>query len=191
MHAFYHNVVFDNVSRPARPDDIAALEVALGVKLPGDVVDFLSVVGGGECAFSVDVTLKDGSTHTITLREWHGFEGRTTFEQALDFARETFQLPREVLPFANLNWQDFVFLDLTDEGGGRVVMFVMGQPAWIGRNPEPEFVVVAGSLTELLDQMSLDDDMVELLRKELGGDVDEDKRIERILDAGRPEWRTA
>ncbi|PYE49472.1 SMI1/KNR4 family protein [Deinococcus yavapaiensis] len=191
MHAIYRNVVFDNVSRPASPQDIAHLEAALGARLPRDVVDFLLAVGGGDCAFSTNVTLVDGSTRRIALREWHGVEGPTTFEDALDFTCKTFGVPREVLPIANSNWHDFVFLDLTEQGDGRVVAFVMGHPAWTGWNTESEFVMVANSLTDLLDQLSLDDETVEMLQEELGNGDEEDQRIERILDVGRPEWRTA
>ncbi|WP_027482897.1 SMI1/KNR4 family protein [Deinococcus pimensis] len=189
MHAIYRNVVFDNVSRPASPEDIASLEVALGASLPRDVVEFLSVVNGADCAFSMDVTLADGSSRNVALQEWYGVEGPTTFEHALDFVRETFQVPREVLPIANSNAQHFFFVDLTEQGGGRVVAFVQGQPGWTGRNTAPEFVTVANSLMELLDELSLDDDTVEMLQEELGNDEEEDQRIERILDVGRPGWR--
>lgn len=191
VHAIYRNVVFDNVSRPASAEDIASLEVALGAALPRDVVDFLSVVNGGDCAFSVEVTLADGSPRRIALQEWHGVEGPTTFEHALDFARQTFEVPREVLPIANSNWHDFVFLDLTEGGGGQVVAFVMGHPAWTGWNTESEFVTLANSLTELLDRLSLDDETVEMLMEELENFEQQAQRIERILDVGRPGWRTA
>lgn len=192
MHAIYRNVVFDHVGRPASPADIASLEADLGATLPQEVVDFLSVVNGGTCAFSVDVDLGDGNRRTVALQEWHGFDTVTTFEQALTFTRATFGVPRAILPVANSNWHDFVFLDLSEEGEGRVVVFVMGQPAWTGWNTESKFVTVASNLTELLDRLYLDDDTVEMLQEDLGNrDEEEDQQIERILDTGRPGWRTA
>jgi len=192
VHAIYRNVVFDNVARRASPEDIAGLEADLGVTLPREVVDFLLVVNGGTCAFSVDVDLGDGQIRTVALQEWHGFDTVTTFEQALTFTRETVGIPRAVLPIANSNWHDFVLLDLTEEGEGQVVVFVRGQPAWTGWNTESKFVTVASNLTELLDRLYLDDDTVEMLQEDLGNrDEEEDQRIERILDTGRPGWRTA
>lgn len=189
MQVVYRNIAFDNVGRPGSTSEMAALEDTLGAPLPKDFFDFLSVVGGGLCEFSIDVPLPGGGTRTINLRDWHGFECKTTFSEALRFAQITFQTPQDVLPIANSNWEDFAFLDLTHEGGGRIVTFVMGQPAWPGWNPEAIFVTVAESFAELLDRMYLDDDTVELLQEELGDE--DDQRIERILDVGRPGWRTA
>ncbi|MEF2278601.1 SMI1/KNR4 family protein [Deinococcus sp. YIM 134068] len=190
MQIVYRNVVFDHTC-PWSSSEISALEDILGASLPKDFLDFSAVVGGGVCEFSFDVPFPRGGNRTLALRDWHGFKCRTTFAEALDFARKTFHIPQKVLPIANSDWENFVFLDLTQEGGGRVVVFVMGKPAWTGWSTESTWTTVAESFTELLDRMYLDDETVELLQEELGDDEEEDRRIERILDIGRPGWRAA
>lgn len=191
MHVTYRNVVFDDVNGPATPSDLTGLEADLGAALPQEVSEFLTAVGGGHCEFSLEVTFRTGKTQTVTLPQWHGFTGPATFAQALQVTRARLQIPPGVLPIANSNWEHFLFLDLSGHATGQAVLFVMGRPAWTGLNTESEFVPVAESLNAVLDRMILDDDTAQALMEELGDNDEADRRIERILDLGRPGWRTA
>lgn len=133
---------------PPTAGEIAAIEEALGARLPPGFVAFLADANGGRLDYSFDVPA-GGQTvpvsfhslhHTRRPLPWKPSPGAMLHE--IEAERRTKGVARELLPFASDGGASVVFLDLTPEGNGRVVAYVEGLPGWDG-DPASAFVVLA------------------------------------------------
>jgi hypothetical protein len=173
---------------------ICAIETLLGASLPASFVDFLAVANGGYLEYAIDVAMENGSTEPLS------FCGLFSADDG-DFCDETFvgeirsgrayaKIPMGVLPFARDGGGSIVYLDLSPEGQGRVVAFVVGLPGWTGLRQESAFLTLASSFDEYADKLYLDR---EATLDHLEYDATESSHVqatEEYLDIGQPSWRS-
>jgi hypothetical protein len=121
---------------------------------PADFLEFLSVANGGFFEFCIDVdgeTLSFGDVYQ-TGKDSSGSYGFGTVVGEIGQARKGFiDIPRQVFPFARDGGGSYVFLDLTEEGNGRVIAFIHGLPEWTGKSPDDRFVEIAPSFSEYIE----------------------------------------
>lgn len=119
-----------------------------------------------------------------------GYPVETIFDE-LRHARLVYELPRQVLPFGMCGGDVPLFLDLTADGGGRVVVYLRGLPEWAGKRQTSAFVEVAGSFDEFLRQLRLDEkECIECLVNALeSGNVQAIAYGTSFLDLALPQWR--
>jgi hypothetical protein len=112
-----------------------------------------------------------------------------TFVGEIRSGREYIKIPAGVLPFARDGGGSMVYLDLSPDGGGRVVAFVEGLPEWAGRRTESAFIEIAASFDEYVDKLRIDREAV---IDTLTHDASEPSHLqatEEWLDIGMPNWR--
>jgi hypothetical protein len=187
--AFRH-IAFETFGEEPTGEQIAAIEAVLGAKLPPQFLEFLRVANGVEHDYVFDVTI-DGKVERLGV-------GRTlstdpdaseSFIEEILLERDVREIPPGVLPFAT-DGSSVLYLDLTAEGGGRVVVYVEGMPAWTGLNGESNYVEVAASFDDFLSMLTIDlDELLELLEKPTCTEAHREAMRE-YLDIGMPDWRT-
>src|SRR5262249_53850950 len=153
-------------AKPAPTDSqLAAIETLLGARLPASFRDFLRVANGGSLAYVVDVPMGSGNMGSGKIEQlcfsgiFSADEGTfcdETFVGEIRSAREYVKIPQGVLPFARDGGGSVVYLDLSGEGNGRVVAFVMGLPEWTGRRTESAFIELASSFDEYVAKLRID-----------------------------------
>lgn len=196
--ARYRHLAIDRVEPPPTAEELAAIEHAVGTKLPAAFRDFLAVANGGQLDYEVDVPTADGhercSFYTL-LSTRHRPPSDEDYDTILGMLRRTrpaFRLPNEVLPFAEDAGSSLLFLDLTKEGAGRVVAWLHGEPAWTGLRQTNAFIEVAPSFAAYIDKLFVSEEsarfMVETVNVQ-GSDVRKDA-IREFLDIAMPDWRS-
>ncbi len=193
----YCGIWFTNpLDRPTE-QEIAALEANLQAKLPASFRAYLDVANGATLfGYALDIAHpeKPVSRAFSTLygtRPRNAANGMGSFEKELELSREAAQLPRQVLPFARDDSGCEAYLDLTPEGNGRVVVFVMGIP---GHDDQPEdnaWVTVALSFEDFLKQLYVDveDLAVRMEQAVREKDLAEQTRLTDFLDRALPDWK--
>lgn len=135
--------------------DVATLQDKIGVALPESFLEFLRVAGGCSMTkYGFKISPYQGTfgyPHVYSLRTAGGGYMLLNELQAM---RDRFEgIPREIVPFAcasNGPWDGFLYLDLTDDGAGRVMAYAVAKPAWVGRNSENAHLEVANDIDEYL-----------------------------------------
>ena len=103
-------------------------------------------------------------------------------------ARKHTDMPVRILPFARDGGNSMVYLDLTEEGGGRVLAYVQELPDWTGKRTHG-LMELAPSFDAWLDSLYIDRDTV---LDELEHSVSEPSHLDAMeewLDIGMPAWR--
>lgn len=181
-------------AKPAPSDEqLRGIEDLLGAKLPGSFCKFLRVANGGYVEYVIDVPMGDGKTEALSFCGIFSADEGTfcdeTFVGEIRSGREYAKIPLGVLPFARDGGGSIVYLDLSDEGRGRVVAFVEGLPAWTGLRTESAFIELASSFDEYVDKLHIDrGDVI----RQLAEDAKEMAHVdatEEWLDVGMPRWR--
>ncbi len=183
----------------APPDEaeLQALEDKLQARLPDSFRAFLKAANGGDLfGYALDIAHPEKPVSrcfstlygTKPRNEVNGFGH---FDKELELSREAAGLPQQVLPFARDDSGCEIYLDLTEEGGGRVVAFVLGIP---GHDDQPEdnaWVTVALSFEDFLKQLYVDEEdlQVRLDQAVQEGDQREQARLVDFLDRALPDWR--
>ena len=152
--AFYkHLKIYGSKGAPA-PDRIREIEMLLEVSLPVDFLEFLNAANGGYFEYCVDAegdTFNFGNVYHAG-KDASGNYGFGSLVGEIERARRAFpDIPMQVVPFARDGGGSYVFLDLTETGGGRVVAFVQGLPEWTGKSQEDRFIEIAPSFGEFID----------------------------------------
>ncbi len=141
-------LVVEEAKEPPTPEEIAAIEAALGAPLPAPFLEFLKVANGGKLDYSFDLA-RAGETLSLCFyttystrrpRGWRPSPGTMLQEVATERADKG--IAREILPFAMGGGSSVAYLDLTKEGNGRVVAYVEGLPGWTG-DPRSAWVTIA------------------------------------------------
>src|SRR5262245_43476330 len=122
-------------AKPAPTDaQLATIETLLGTQLPASFREFLRVANGGYLEYVIDVPTGGGKTEPLCFCGIFSADEGTfcdeTFVGEIRTAREYVKAPQGVLPFARDGGGSIVYLDLSAEGNGRVVAFVIGLPEW-------------------------------------------------------------
>lgn len=156
----FRHLAIEQAKAAPTEEQLAAMEGLLGVGLPTSFREFLTVANGAYIDYVVDVPLPGGKTEELS------FCGIFSADQG-DFCDETFlgeirsereykKIPPQVLPFARDGGASTAYLDLTPEGGGRVVAYVHGLPEWTGLRTESAFVELAPSFDGYVDLLRVD-----------------------------------
>ncbi len=190
-YARYRHLAIDRPKAPASDEELRAVEQALGATLPDSFRDFIRVAGGGSIEYVIDVPTSKGRTEPMAfggIFSAHADDRENLLEEIAS-ARNHMNAPPGVLPFARDGGGSIAYLDLSPEGGGKVVAFVDSMPAWTGRERASGFVELAASFDAYVDKLHIDRDYV---LDVLENDVSEASHIdatEAWLDIGIPEWR--
>lgn len=167
------------------------MEEALGASLPGSFREFLRAAGGGALEYVFDVPTPRGGTEPMTfgaIFSTHASDPENLLRE-LASARELIKVPPGVLPFARDGGGSVVYLDLSPEGGGRVVAFLDARPAWTGRERASGFVELATSFDAYVEKLRIDREyVIESLEQEVSAPSHVDA-TEEWLDIGMPGWR--
>lgn len=190
----YRNLVVTNPLPAPAPGEFAAVERELGVALPEAPRGFLAAAHGARVDFVVDAAEAGevfclGGVFLLAV-DAHGKYGYGTLLGELRAHRHDRRLPPGVLPFAQGDGDVWQYLDLTPEGGGRVVGYFEGMPFWAGGRSESAYLTLAPSLNEYLDALRPDeDDSVDNLRHALRhGRADAVAATVEFLDLALPGW---
>jgi hypothetical protein len=181
-------------ARPAPTEEqLAAIEDLLGAPLPASFRQFLQVANGGYLEYVIDVPFGDGKSEPLSFCGIFSTEDGDfcdgTFVGEIRSSREYQKIPPGVLPFARDGGGSMVYLDLSPDGDGRVVAFVEGLPEWTGLRTQSDYIDLASSFDEYVDQLRIDreaviDHLTHDAKTE--GHVD---ATEEWLDMGMPSWR--
>lgn len=189
----YRHLAIEDAKSPPTEAQLRAIEDELGAKLPLSFREYLAVANGGHLEYSIDIPTGQGATEPLSFSGLFSADIGTfcdeTFIGEIRSGREYTKIPKGVLPFARDGGGSIVYLDLSPEGNGRVVAFVMGLPEWASKRTESAFVEVAASFDEYLDKLRIDLDAV---TDHLEFDVtqlSDITAIEELLDIGMPGWR--
>jgi hypothetical protein len=193
----YQHVVIEGAMSPPTTTEIAAIESAVGVGLPEDFKEFLRVANGGHIEYEIDVGHPEGMERMgfgllfATRRSPGATSALETFLGELEAAWRIGPISREVLPIARDGGGSMLFLDLTAEGGGRIVAFVHGLPAWAGGRQTDAFVEVAPSFSDYISKLFISEELARDLIDDAQGQGDRARlaEIREWLEIGMPDWR--
>lgn len=193
MYGKYKHIAIDDVSHQPKKSELKAIEDLLGTELPEDFLEFLNVANGGYIEYVIDVSFREGKTEPLSFCSIFSTEPGDfcdeTFIGEIKSEREYAKIPNKILPFARDGGGSIVYLDLTDEGNGRVVAFVQGLPEWTGLRTESEFIQLAASFEEYIRKLRIDRN---LLIDQIQNDVSQISHIDATLEwleIGMPDWR--
>lgn len=193
IYSRYRHLAIEG-AKPAPTDtQLVAIEALLGTPLPASFRDFLSVANGGYLEYVVDVPTGSGTTESLSFcglfSADEGPLSDETFLRQIQSQREYAKIPREVLPFARDGGGSVVYLDLSPEGNGRVVAFVMGLPEWTGLRTESAWIELASSFDDYVAKLRIDRDAVIDHLQHDARTMSHIDAIEELLDIGMPQWR--
>lgn len=162
--AHHHLAVFrDRLILEARPpitdDELRRVEETIGATVPEGLVELWRVTFGGALDYDLAVQLSNGQRLNTSLRElfypgsrhYHDLYGWIANED-LDAAGRLV-----ALPFGGFEYLERVYVGVTPRFAGAVLLYAQGIP-WAMRVNEDTVTVIAQSVGDLFDQLSLDED---------------------------------
>jgi hypothetical protein len=187
----YRHLAIESASAAPTERELMDIEALLGRPLPESFKAYLAVANGGTLEYVIDVPVAEGKTEALSFSTLYstkkGTEG--TFLGAIRKARTDAAFPTSMLPFADDGGSSVVFLDLSDEGKGRVVLLAAGLPKWIEKREGEAFFEIAPSFDAYVARLRIDR---ELIFDQLENDVEEPEHVDIVtafLDIGMPRWR--
>jgi hypothetical protein len=192
-----------NADGPCRPEDLQALEAEIGLQLPAAYRGFITAVGGGELHYAIQLPASpDGDPvvfHDLNMlspqRPGKYGEGTLLGEHRRrdkDRLRDRFGHD-SFLPIAFDIVEDGLWLDLSDDGFGRVFADIEAHDRWTGVLQEEDFLgVVADSFDGYLDRLFLDSETAADLWEPLEDSKPDHallRALEAWFDADLPGWR--
>jgi SMI1 / KNR4 family (SUKH-1) len=201
MRRYRGRVVFGPFT-PVEPDEIRALESAIGQALPSAYREFLHAVSGGTLDYEIRMPASTGGesiafTDLYQLgRDQHGGYGYGTLIGEYRKRQQCWWAEKvcldNLMPIARDGGDDTLYFDLNPETCGRLVAFVHGLPSWTGHSGENVLAVVADSLDDYIDALHIDEENAKSTWAENAIDPANPWRhvIEDWLDDGLPDWRT-
>lgn len=188
----YRHLALDGAKPPPTAQQIAAIETLLEAPLPPAFLAFLQVANGAYADYACDVPDGEGGVEKMGFNTFFSAEDGDFCDETLvgeiRAARQHLAMPAQILPFARDGGNSMVFLDLTPEGGGRVLSYVQELPGWTGRRAHG-FIALAPSFDAWLDSLYIDRDTV---LEELEHSVTQPSHLAAMaqwLDIGMPDWR--
>lgn len=190
----YRHLAIEGAKSPPSDSQLRAIEDELGAKLPTSFREYLNSANGGYLEYVIDMPAGTGQVEGLSFCGLFSADIGTfcdeTFIGEIRSGREHTKIPKGVLPFARDGGGSIVYLDLTQNGNGRVVAFVEGLPGWAGKRTESVFIEVASSFDEYINKLRVD---IEAVTDHLENDASELSQVvatEKWLDIGLPNWRT-
>ncbi len=192
-HNRYRHLAIDCDNPGPSDEAVRKLEALLEARLPQAFKDYLQVANGGHHEYSFDVPTGQGGTEPMSFSGLFSASDDEasveTFISEIHSARQYANMPKGVLPFARDGGGSVLYLDLTDEGKGRVIAFVHGLPEWAGARSESALIELAASFDDYIDRLYISrDDVIDRLEHD-AGDAESLAGIIEQLDIGMPEWK--
>lgn len=161
----YRHLAIERAKAPPTATQLQIIETELGAQLPPAFKQYLEAANGGYLDYIIEVPTETGQSEMLSFCDLFSTDIDTfragTFVGEIRLEREHTNIPRGVLPFARDGGGSIVYLDLSQEGSGRVVAFVEGLPEWAGKRTESAFIELASSFDEYVDKLKIDlDDIV-------------------------------
>lgn len=156
----YAHLEVDAPKAPPTEEEIAAIEVAAGERLPSGLLDFLAVANGGKLDYIFELPTESGPFPLCFYSLYstrHPYPGRAPgglILHELEVERRLKDLRPGLLPIAADGGTSVLYVDLAPGRYGRIVAYVEGLPDWDG-TPEGCFVDLAPSLDEFLSALFL------------------------------------
>lgn len=198
----YRHLAIEGFRGSPDPAEIRAVERELGTSLPQAYRAFLNAANGGRSHNSVRVATLAGSEElTFSCLFYAGknryggyTDGDGTLLGELRGHRQSFGIPRCVLPFAGDGSGCYVYLDLSAAGAGKVRAYIHGLPKWAGGSERDELVDLAPDFDSFVDMLFLEEHVREECLQLLAKAQQEGNRYaietnRAFLDAAVPRWR--
>lgn len=188
----YRHLAIQGAKPAPTAQQIAAIETLLEAPLPPAFLAFLQVANGAWFDYTCDVPDGDGGVEKMGFNTFFSADAGDFCDETLvgeiRAGRENMDMPPRILPFARDGGNSMVYLDLTEEGAGRVLAYVQELPEWTGKRAHG-FIELAPSFDAWLDSLYIDRDTV---LDELEHSVSEPSHLDAMaqwLDIGMPAWR--
>lgn len=188
----YRHLAIEGAKPAPTPRQIAAIETLLEASLPRAFLAFLQVANGAYFDYTTDVPDGNGGVEKMGFNTFFSADEGDFCDETLvgeiRAARKHTDMPLRILPFARDGGNSMLYLDLTDEGGGRVLAYVQELPDWTGKRAQG-LMELAPSFDAWLDSLYIDRDTV---LDELEHSVSEPSHLDAMaqwLDIGMPAWR--
>ena len=189
----YRHLAIDEAKPAPTPGQIAAIETELQASLPASFLEFLQVANGGEIGYYCDVPDGRGGFEQMSFPGiFSADEGDfcdCTLVGELRAARKYMEMPEKILPFARDGGDSMLFLDLSDEGQGRVLAYIRELPAWTGPRAPAGLMVLAPSFDAYISSLYLDKDTVVSDLEQYASQPSHLAATAEYLDIGLPGWR--
>jgi hypothetical protein len=189
----YRHLAIDRAKPAPTALQFTAIEKLLGARLPSSFRAFLKVANGAYVEYMIDVPFDDGKSEPLCFCSIFSADDGDfldgTFVGEIRSARQYQKIPFGILPFARDGGGSMVYLDLSDNGKGRVIAFVEGLPEWTGLRTQSAFVELASSFDEYVDKLRIDRKMVIDQLQQDAKTKDHVDATEEWLDIGMPLWR--
>jgi hypothetical protein len=153
--ARFLHLEIDSPKAPPTEEEVAAIEEAVGGKLPAALLDFLAVANGGKLDYTFELPTEAGPFPLCfyalysTRRPLPGRAPGGLILHELELERRLKGLRPGLLPVAGDGGTSVLYVDLSPERYGCVVAYVEGLPGWDG-TPEGCYVDVAPGLSAFL-----------------------------------------
>ena len=158
------------ITAPPTKQQLAYLEHLVGAPLPPAYVEFLQFSNGGHPqlnSFFIEVRA-EGYREQWSVDNFFSISSddpdvEDTDEVLWRYNHRNDTLTQEFLPIADNGIGDTIYLDLTREGHGRVVLCARERPAWArGALPASDVLLpIAASFEEFIDLLTLNPDLEE------------------------------
>ncbi|WP_018693365.1 SMI1/KNR4 family protein [Algicola sagamiensis] len=191
MMTQYRHIMIEDFDGSPTQCEIAAIQFAFGKKLPDSFLDFLAVANGGYLDYifvkEAGVTDKIRPICSIFTTRSDGrqsqFSDHFLFE--LEYAQQTYQLEKFILPFARDHEDNRFCLDLTKPDRERVIF--CRQSFDYGMVVE----VLANQFSSFLKQLQPDEELFleKLEYAEAMGDEEMLARLQQNLNRILPHWK--
>jgi cell wall assembly regulator SMI1 len=134
--------------------EIAAIEAAVGAKLPNDFKVFLKTANGATIPCSINLKT-DEVDDSLNCRQIFSTSGNDedTFLGEIAALRARWGIPSSILPFARGYGGSVVLLDLRPQSYGAVIARLDGVHGGTGLMREPPFVRVAESFGAYVERL--------------------------------------
>lgn len=189
----YRHIAIDEAKAAPTPAQIAAIETELQASLPASFLEFLQVANGGEIDYYCDVPDGRGGFEQMSFPGlFNADEGDfcdETLVGEIRAARKHMDMPEKILPFARDGGDSMLFLDLSDEGQGRVLAHIRELPAWTGPRAPAGLMVLAPSFDAYIASLYLDKNEVIRDLEQYASHPSHLAATAEYLDIGLPGWR--
>ena len=188
----YRHLAIEDAKPAPTARQIAAIEALLEAPLPPAFLAFLKVANGACFDYTTDVPDGNGGVEKMGFNTFFSADEGDFCDETLvgeiRAARQHTDMPMRILHIARDGGNSMVYLDVTEEGGGRVLAYVQELPDWTGKRAHG-LMELAPSFDAWLDSLYIDRDTV---LDELEHSVSEPSHLDAMaewLDIGMPAWR--
>ena len=189
----YRHLAISDAKPAPTAAQIAAIETELQAPLPPEFLAFLQVGNAAYLDYYCDVPDGRGGVEQLCFCGYFSADDGDFCDETLvgelRAAREQLDMPAKILPFARDGGDSMLFLDLSDEGQGRVLAYIRELPAWTGPRAPSGLMVLAPSFGAYLDSLYIDKRTVLANLERYATQPSHMEATAEYLDIGLPGWR--